>query len=552
MKGLDRRPEGRHRIAYGGHGRAQRWRASRRSAGMRRREREQSRGVRSEDMHAMHQHVRRRVHLSSFVSGQDALGLAQLHGKTLLREALGLTGTANNVGGNGGCDLHEMHNSMHPTHTQVPKDGRMFDTYLECESPEQVAWERLSAAPVSQTWSHADEPEAALHRIHAYPAKFPAFLTRRAMAYAAEHAVDVQMLGDVFCGCGTVAHEARRSGLAFWGCDINPVAILIARAKSSPLKGDRLRALYAQVLERAGAMPLPARPVDVESFLRRWHSPEQYTALAQLLAAIEAVASPRSTYRIALLCAFSSILKACSYWRAWSIKPRVDVDKAPRSPTKAFAAACARLARAYDDAQWPEGPAPQLHVADVRTVPAPVQRPDLLVCSAPYSTSVDYAELHQLSAAWLGHFPELARLRRATIGTRLAGARLPERHSQLNRVGLQAVFALYTQDPGAASAIASYFVDMQQVARRCMDFLAPGGLAVFVVGNARLRGQTIDNAAHMTEALLEAGFSRVRVARRKVSNKATSPFRDMLGRLQREASDHVQYNEEFVLIAHRP
>lgn len=503
-------------------------------------------------MRAMHQHVAGRIHETRFVAGQDGLRFPQFCGKPLLSKAFCLAGAADNISGAGACSLHETHTSMRNTHIQAFKDGRMLDTYLECETPEQVAWERLSAAPISEAWSHADEPEAALHRIHAYPAKFPAFLTRRALAYAAEHAVEVRMLGDVFCGCGTVAHEARRSGLAFWGCDINPVAILIARAKSSPLKGSKLRALCEQVLERADAMRVPSRPADVESFLQRWYSREQYIALAQLLAAIEAVASPRSAYRIALLCAFSSILKACSYWRAWSIKPRVDADKALRTPTMAFAAACARLARAYDDAQWPDGPTPQLHVADVRTVPAPAQRPNLLVCSAPYSTSVDYAELHQLSAAWLGHFPELARLRRTTIGTPLAGARLRERHALLNRVGLQAVFALHTQDPGAASAIANYFVDMQQVARRCMDFLAPGGLAVFVVGNARLRGQIIDNAAHMAEALLEAGFTRVRVARRQISNKATSPFRDTLGRLQREASEHVQYNEEFVLIAHRP
>lgn len=429
----------------------------------------------------------------------------------------------------------------------------MLETYLECDAPERVAWSRLEDAPLSAAWSHGDEPEAALHRIHAYPAKFPAFLTQRALAYAAEQQVDVQMLGDVFCGCGTVAHEARRAGLAFWGCDINPVAILIARAKSSSLKGGKLRALCQQVLVTAGegADP-PARGADVETFLLGWHSAEQYRALAQLLAGIEALTSPRSAYRTALLCAFSSILKACSYWRAWSIKPRVDPNKTPRSPLKMFSVACARLARAYDQARWPDGPAPQLHVADVRTVTVPGQRPNLLVCSAPYSTSVDYAELHQLSAAWLGHFPALARLRRSTIGTPLSGPKLRARHALLNRVGLQCVFSLHNDDTAAATALANYFVDMQQVAQRCLDFLAPGGIAVFVVGNARLRGQVIDNAAHMTEALLEAGFGRVRVVRRQISNKSTSPFRDTLGRLQRQPSEHVQYQEEFVLIAHRP
>jgi SAM-dependent methyltransferase len=447
--------------------------------------------------------------------------------------------------------MHRVHDSMHLVHMQRMKLP-MLETYLDCDSAERVAWDRLNAAPVSAHWSIEDEPEAALHRIHTYPAKFPAFLTRRALAYAAEQDVVVGTLGDVFCGCGTVAHEARRAGLAFWGCDINPVAIMIARAKSSPLQGRRLLALAERVLAGASTAAAPAHLPEVKDFLQRWHSAEQLEALGRLLASIETVTSPRSRYRIALLCAFSSILRSCSYWKSWSIKPRVDLDKAPRSVSRAFNTACVRLARAYDEANWGLGPTPKLHLADVRTVPLPEQCPDLLVCSAPYATSVDYAELHQLSASWLGHFPEMTALRRASIGTPLVGAKLRDRHTLLNRVGLQVVFSLYAQDPFAATAIANYFVDMQQVARRCLDFLTPKGIAVFVIGNARLRGQVIDNAAHFTEALLDAGFARVRVARRQVSNKATSPFRDTLGRLQRDQSEHRQYDQEFILIAHRP
>lgn len=424
--------------------------------------------------------------------------------------------------------------------------------YLDCESPEAVAWHRLDAAPVSAHWSIEDEPEAALHRIHAYPAKFPAFLTRRALAYAAEQAVSVGTLGDVFCGCGTVAHEARRAGLAFWGCDINPVAILIARAKSSRLRGSRLRMLAEQVLAEMGNVEATDLPSEAKAFLLRWHSADQFETLGRLLSSIRMVTSSRSPYRTALLCAFSSILRSCSYWKAWSIKPRVDPGKTPKAVDRAFRAACARLARAYDEATWHAGPDPQLHLADVRTVPIPEQRPDLLVCSGPYATSVDYAELHQLSGAWLGHFGDFARLRRASIGSPLVGPKLRDRHALLNRVGLQAVFSLYRHDPAAAATIANYFVDMQRVAQRCLDFLAPGGIAVFVIGNARLRGQVIDNAAHFTEALLEAGFARVRVVRRQIRNKATSPFRDILGRLQRDPSEHRQYDQEFVLIAHRP
>ncbi len=81
-------------------------------------------------------------------------------------------------------------------------------------------------------WDFGESPELKIHRIHAYPAKFPAFITTKAIAYAKKLGVNVQTVADVFCGCGTTAFESRKAGLNFWGCDINPVATLIARVKS--------------------------------------------------------------------------------------------------------------------------------------------------------------------------------------------------------------------------------------------------------------------------------------------------------------------------------
>ncbi|NQU40486.1 MAG: hypothetical protein HQ523_11080 [Lentisphaerae bacterium] len=79
-----------------------------------------------------------------------------------------------------------------------------------------------------------------MHRIHAYPAKFPSFITPKAVRYAQAQGVTVNRIADVFCGCGTTALEARRLGTDFWGCDINPVATLITRVKRSSFQVARL------------------------------------------------------------------------------------------------------------------------------------------------------------------------------------------------------------------------------------------------------------------------------------------------------------------------
>lgn len=81
-------------------------------------------------------------------------------------------------------------------------------------------------------WDFGDEKEDPIHRIHAYPAKFPAFITTKALRYAKDNGVEVDLVADVFCGCGTTAVEAMRNGKSFWGCDINPIATLIAHVKT--------------------------------------------------------------------------------------------------------------------------------------------------------------------------------------------------------------------------------------------------------------------------------------------------------------------------------
>jgi len=104
-------------------------------------------------------------------------------------------------------------------------------------------------------WDFGDEPELKIHRIHAYPAKFPAFITTKAIDFARKHDVDVRTVADVFCGCGTTAFESRKAGLNFWGCDINPVATLIARVKSTTYDVNRIAAYDDLIVKKCAEHP---------------------------------------------------------------------------------------------------------------------------------------------------------------------------------------------------------------------------------------------------------------------------------------------------------
>lgn len=415
-------------------------------------------------------------------------------------------------------------------------------------------WDRpLERAPADQDWDTRSAKEPRMHRIHAYPAKFPAFLPERGIQYARDSGVRVRTVGDFFCGCGTVAHEARRLGLKFWGCDINPVATLIARTKSSDLSASELMRCVRSILKRVAQAPddIDLAPLARER-LRRWFQPQQFSDLCRLINAIRRVTRKDSALQDALLCVFSSILKSCSQWQQRAIKPTLSISKMPAGVFETFLRQAESLAVAIEEAgDLSDRPLPDIHLGSALTIDPPTSGVDLLVSSPPYVTSYEYADLHQLSSLFLGYTDDHRRLRQGSIGSTQHDFKLRKGVGELNATATRVVFSLYEHDRRAAQSIANYFVDMQRIACQAKRVVRKGGIAMFVIGNTQYHGVDIDNATHLAESLLQAGFSKVRAAKRTISNKAATPYRTPTGRFSRTRTSNHIYAHEFVLMGHR-
>src|SRR3989344_9657809 len=92
-----------------------------------------------------------------------------------------------------------------------------------------------------KTWAFEDssrkDTSYASHGYHRYPAKFIPQLARRCIL---ENSEEGDLIVDTFCGCGTTIVESLICGRKSIGTDINPVAILISKAKTSPIEPERL------------------------------------------------------------------------------------------------------------------------------------------------------------------------------------------------------------------------------------------------------------------------------------------------------------------------
>lgn len=405
---------------------------------------------------------------------------------------------------------------------------------------------------IQSEWNMPDVREDKMHSIHAYPAKFPAFITTKAIQKAAEQNIEVSTVADIFCGCGTVAFESVKNGRHFWGCDINPVATLIAEVKSKRYDDTILEGIYNSIIEVYNVCePDKSNKVYENPRIHYWFEETQIDDLLKLRTSIYTIIEDE-TYRKFFLCAFSNILKPCSRWLTKSIKPQIDPNKKTHSVIRAFAQQVTLMRRAnIENKSTMSGDA---NIVCSNFLDEEFNKPfvDLVVTSPPYVTSYEYADLHQLSTMWLDFTDDFRTFREGTIGSLHHAEDFKENAKRLNKTGFDIVFKLYTTDKRKTRSVAQYYVDMQNAVHKVSSLLNPGGACLFVIGNTEYKGVKIDNAKHLTECLLAEGFENINVDRRKISNKILTPYRDANGKFAKiQGSSRKIYSEEFVIFAQK-
>lgn len=413
----------------------------------------------------------------------------------------------------------------------------------------------MDGSIAGSSWDFGDTREDLIHRIHPYPARFPAFITTKALKYADQHGVRVRNVADVFCGCGTTAVEAKRNGKDFWGCDINPLATLIAQVKTHRYRDRELERNYFAIRDHANDIEVtPGDRARIGSRIQYWFDEENIYDLIRLDRVIRQHTHPYSAQRKFFQCGFSAILKSTSFWLTKSIKAQRDLEKKPRGVMEAFDEQFALMRQANRE-NWFPRPSPRMRIRTRNFLGTTRHRDkaDLIVTSPPYVTSYNYADIHQLSTLWLGYASDYRSLRRNMLGNR-HGVRKPQEEAirKLGKAAWTTYLEMREADANHASSIARYLVDLDRAVAGCWDALEKRGMAVIVIGNTEYKGIRVDNAHFLETSMERAGFLKVCVIPRKVSLKIMTPYRDARGRFTRDSSQRQVYAQEFVLTGRKP
>ncbi len=329
-----------------------------------------------------------------------------------------------------------------------------------------------------------DAARAHVHGFHAYPARMH---PRTAERLVGALSTVGQTVLDPFCGGGTVLVEARLLGRRAIGVDLNPLAVMLARRKATPMPPAEREALLAAAAsaaavatERRKAKTGASRRYpqeDVASF-----DPHVLLELDGLRIGIEACADSR--IKSDLLLVLSSILVKLSRRRSDTSTAEAPKRLAAGYPARLFVNKATELTRAFEAVDDPlrraptavvfEGDARELRGVETGSV-------DAVVTSPPYAGVYDYLEHHRARLRWLGK--DARAFIRAELGAKRSLAKL-----------------------SPDEAIDTYGHEMTDVLRALHRVMKPGGLAALLVADSAFGRTPLAADSLVVEAGRRAGF----------------------------------------------
>ncbi|MCG0276723.1 MAG: site-specific DNA-methyltransferase [Thermosediminibacteraceae bacterium] len=407
---------------------------------------------------------------------------------------------------------------------------------------------------------HNETSTYATHAIHAFAAKFPPQLPR----------TFIEMLtnpGDVILdpmnGSGTTTLEAYLLNRFGIGCDIDPLAIKIAKAKVTRLNIDGSE-IAEEVCEYAKNLlinePFLLREAleqrfdeKTKEFINYWFLPETQMELMSLMLSIERF--ERDTpLREFLEVIFSSIIvtKSGGVTRARDLahsRPHLDINKVPQNAIDMYQKRLLKFATVVSELPDHE-PRPIILSCDTKNLELPSDSVDLVVTSPPYANAIDYMRAHKFSLVWFGiPITQLSNLRKIYIGS--------ESTSKSNLVILppfteSILEKLGNIDSRKEAILRKYYSEMREAIAEMFRVLKPGHYAILVVGTSTMRGVDVKTPYCLADiAEKDVGFHVVDIKSRELDrNRRMLPVRN--GVTNNKSVIEQRMHTEEVIILRKP
>jgi len=384
-------------------------------------------------------------------------------------------------------------------------------------------WQAILENGLGLRPSARKDPKYVTHGLHPYKGKFYPQLAKALMNLCALQSRAVVF--DPFCGSGTTLLEGYLNGYRTFGCDVNPLAAKIAKAKVGILEvnpdivREAVGALVAEI-EDAPGRPAGAReqfePRCLEE-IWNWFPDPVISKLNWLLAAIRTVSE--GVIRDFLEVVLSSIIREISQQEPSDLRIRrrkeaiqdadvfqlyLDALDTQYAGIEKFWSVRGYAPDRFRPSRVVEGDSRNRET--LKALGLEKSNVDLVLTSPPYAMALPYIDTDRLSLLLLFGMDSSAR---RPVEQRLIGSReiIAKEREQFERTigdsnkGLPESVRDYLEklhrrvskaDVGfrrknMPALLQRFFQDMASVLRNCHEVLRPGGQAMIVIGDNRMR-----------------------------------------------------------------
>jgi DNA modification methylase len=403
----------------------------------------------------------------------------------------------------------------------------------------------------AEDWDYATaDTKSHTHCYHVYPAMMIPQVARRLIRlYGRAGGV----LLDPFCGSGTSLVEARLAGMDAVGIDLNPFAVLLARAKTTDFDIEQvareaklLRAAVDDMLKRSVRVS-PPRFFNIDY----WFKPEVQLDLALLQYAILNETSP--AVRDFFLVAFAATVRESSNTRRGEYKLyRIPDSELTRHNPSVFTLFWERVGRNLRGlGEFLAARAPNTTARVIETdarLPLPLEREsvDVIITSPPYGdsqTTVAYGQFSRLVLQWLGFEDEAAKsVDRRALGGQKRATRIHYRSPTLEAT----LEAIHAESPKRAAQVQQFYADFTECFPQLTRVTKPHCYACFVVGNRTVKGVRIPTDQILIEIAQDFGWRYKTTYRRRIPNKRM-PLRNSPSNKPGELGDTMTAEQVVIL-----
>ncbi len=394
------------------------------------------------------------------------------------------------------------------------------DTISDSAGASAVPGELPLPDQAGEDWDFAgQDTQYGTHGLHTYvAAMIPALARRLIDCYAPPGGVVL----DPFCGGGAVVVETIHSGRTALGRDINPLAVMVARAKSAHVAAEDISACGKTVLAQAREYDGPPLSFNPSDYVEYWFKGYMLQPLTGLRKAIDQIEPPDLHTLFKVL--FSGTVRSVSLTHRNEVRlRRLTGAKLANFNPDVFEVFSRYLNLAQERVPaLPPGARARIERGNTRQLNLRQEEVDTIVCSPPYGderNGVNYTQFAKNMLYWLGYDREQLRAARdETLGWGKEYRAVPP------SLTLDSALARISGNPRSVREAVAFYADYYQALREMVRVTR--GRIIIVIGNRVLNKQVLDNAQVTIELMNAIGVPLEKRRQRKLPTKRLPRMRE--------------------------